>query len=341
MYHVLVAEDEHWVRSGIVEMIERIGEKFKVVGEADNGLEAWNLIQELSPTVLITDIMMPKLDGLALLEQLHEMRYPIVSIIVSGYDNFTYAQQAIRYGVSEYLLKPVRREALREALQRSVDRLELLSPAHEQLLAIQTFLTQLRTMDVDRVPAELGNLLKTITTNRKCHPGFQAGLLRILAGRLKDLLDYYDPDGRSAREADGAAPSEEALIRRIRELTEQWCRLVKSPQDRRSVRLVIKKACDYAAKHYMEEISLTQIAAYVGLSVSHFSALFKQHTNESFVHYLNRIRIDKAKELLLEPDLKIYQVAELVGFDTIPYFNRVFKTITGLSPNEYRKEMGL
>lgn len=338
MYHVLVAEDEHWVRSGIVEMIERIGGGFKVVGEADNGEEAWNLIQELCPTVLITDIMMPKLDGISLLKKIDDIKYPIVSIIVSGYDNFAYAQQGIRYGVSEYVLKPVRQEMLQEALERSIYRLEMNSPLHAQLMSMQNFVNNIQGMDVDQLHSELSSLIKSILANRKSHPNSKLGLLRILAGKLNDLLEYFYP---SYIRTNVEIESEELLKRHILRLTEQWCQLGKHIDDKKSVRLVMKKACDYAEKNYMHEISLSQIAEYVGLSVSHFSALFKQHTNDSFINYLNQIRIDKAKELLCEPDLKIYQVAEIVGFSSVPYFNRVFKNTTGWSPNEYRKGIGV
>ncbi|WP_141336292.1 helix-turn-helix domain-containing protein [Paenibacillus sp. tmac-D7] len=338
MYHVLVAEDEHWIRSGIVEMIDRIGSGFKVVGEAENGIEGWNLIQELCPTVLITDIMMPKMDGLSLIKQIDDIKFPIVSIIISGYDNFSYAQQGIRYGVSEYLLKPVREDMLKEALERSIKRLEMLHPVHEQLTQIQSYVDQIQSMDVQRLNLEQSHLIQAIIKNRHCHPSSKLGLLRILAGKLSDLLEYSFPDYVKIS-ADGE--SEESLKRHIQQLTELWCKYSQNQLNKRSFRLVIKQACDYAEKNYMQEISLTQIAEYAGLSVSHFSALFKQHTGDSFVNYINQIRIDKAKQLLLEPDLKIYQVADMVGFSSMPYFNRVFKNMTGLSPNEYRKGMGI
>ncbi|WP_248926068.1 response regulator transcription factor [Paenibacillus hamazuiensis] len=338
MYHVLVAEDEHWIRSGIVEMIDRIGGGFKVVGEAENGTEAWNLIQELNPTVLITDIMMPQMDGLSLIKQIDEMKFPIVSIIISGYDNFAYAQQGIRYGVSEYLLKPVRQEMLQEALEKSIYRLEMLHPVHEQLMQIQAFIDRIQSMDALQLNAEQLQLTQSILKNRQSHPSFRLGLLRILAGKISDLLEFFDPEYVKIP-VDGG--SEESLKRHIQQLTELWCKISQTQHNKRSFRLVIKQACDYAEKFYMQEISLSQISEHVGLSVSHFSALFKQQTGDSFVNYMNRIRIDKAKQLLLEPDLKIYQVADMVGFSSIPYFTRVFKNMTGLSPNEFRKGMGI
>ncbi len=338
MYHVLVAEDEFWIRSGIVEMVDRIGGGFKVVGEAETGVEAWNLIQELCPTVLITDIMMPQMDGLSLIKQIEEIKFPIVSILISGYDNFAYAQQGIRYGVSEYLLKPVQEEMLKEALERSIHRLEMLHPVHDQLMQIQAFIDKMQSMDALQINSEQSQLIQSIIKNRHSHTSSKLGLLRILAGKISDLLEYSYHDFRKIA-VDGG--SEESLMRYIGQLIELWCQYSKNQDNRRSFRLVIKQACDYAEKNYMQEISLSHIAEYVGLSVSHFSALFKQHTGDSFVNYLNGIRIDKAKKLLLEPDLKIYQVADMVGFSSLPYFNRVFKNIIGMSPNEYRKGMGI
>ncbi|KRE82397.1 AraC family transcriptional regulator [Paenibacillus sp. Soil766] len=339
MYHVLVAEDEHWIRSGIVEMVDRIGGGFKVTGEAGDGEEAWNLIQELCPTVLITDIMMPKMDGLSLIKKIDEIKFPLVSIILSGYDNFSYAQQGIRYGVSEYLLKPVREDVLKEALERSLQRLERLNPAHDQLMNIHNFLERMQEMDVQQLMTDQVQLVQSIVKDPNNHPSSRLGLLRIFAGKLNDLLEYTYPD--YVKTVAPMETTEELLKKQIQTLIETWCQFGQLQHNKRSFRLVIKKACDFAEKNYMQEISLSQISDYVGLSVSHFSALFKQHSGDSFVNFLNKIRIDKAKQLLLEPDLKIYQIADMVGFSSMPYFNRVFKNVTGLSPNEYRKGMGI
>lgn len=339
MYHVLVAEDEHWIRGGIVEMVNRLGGGFKVTGEAGDGVEAWNLIQELWPTVLITDIMMPKMDGLSLIGQIDRYQLPIVSIIVSGYDNFSYAQQGIRYGVSEYLLKPVKEQALKEALDRSLQRLNMLHPVHEQLIHIQSFLDRIHAMDAQQLMLEQTQLVQSILKSRGGHPGSRLGLLRIFSGRFNDLARYSYPDFPKIEFE--AHPDDETVKRHFQELAEAWCRFGRNRSDKGSARLVIKKACDYAEKSYMQEISLSQIAEYVGLSVSHFCALFKQHSGDSFINYMNRLRIDKAKQLLIEPDLKIYEVADMVGFSSLPYFNRVFKNMTGLSPNEYRKSLGV
>ncbi|GJM76054.1 hypothetical protein HMSSN036_82700 [Paenibacillus macerans] len=98
---------------------------------------------------------------------------------------------------------------------------------------------------------------------------------------------------------------------------------------------------EYVQQNYAREITLGQIAEYTDLSVSRFCVLFKQHYGDSFINYLNKYRIEKAKQLLLEPDLKVYEVADMVGFSSLPYFNRLFKSLTDESPGEYRRSLGL
>jgi two-component system response regulator YesN len=77
------------------------------------------------------------------------------------------------------------------------------------------------------------------------------------------------------------------------------------------------------------------------MSVSHFSALFKRSTGVTYLNYVNNKRIEKAKELLLVPELKIYEVADKVGFASLPHFNRIFKQEAGVTPLEYRKRLGI
>ncbi len=338
MYHILVLEDDYWIRSGMIEMLERIGGQFKVAGEATDGEEGWNLVQELCPTIVITDISMPKMDGLSLIRRIHDEQYPIVSIIVSGFDHFAYAQQAIHYGVTEYLLKPVMQESLEEALVKSIHRLELLQPVHKQLLKIQQLIDQIPAMEPQAIMLEQARLVKWVLKSRQSAPRSGIGLLRIFAARLESLIVLYAADSRVAWPE---KETEDSLAAHIQSLCELWCSLVLSKPDQRSTRLIMKQSCDFVEKSYMHEISLAQMAEHAGLSVSHFSALFKQHAGDSFVNYLNRYRIGEAKQLLLDPELKIYQIADMVGFSSIPYFNRVFKNMTEQTPNEYRKGFGV
>jgi len=102
----------------------------------------------------------------------------------------------------------------------------------------------------------------------------------------------------------------------------------------------ITKAIQYIKQHYTENISLQTVADHVGLSSSYLSSLFRKELQISFIDYLNRYRIERAKELLTEGRHKPSDVAVMVGFSPeYTYFSKVFKKITGLNPNEYRRQM--
>jgi YesN/AraC family two-component response regulator len=106
-YSVLVAEDEPLIRENLVKKLGESCPEFEVVGQAADGREALDEVAELYPDVLITDIRMPVIDGLALTRELYYTYPDILVIIVSGYDEFSYARTALSLGVKEYLLKPV------------------------------------------------------------------------------------------------------------------------------------------------------------------------------------------------------------------------------------------
>ena len=116
-HSVLIAEDEPIILNDIANEIEKADMGFWVVGKAGNGLEALELYHSLKPDVLVTDIKIPMMDGMALASQIRENDRDLKIIILSGYGDFDYAQQAIRLNISDYLLKPLETKQLLNALQ--------------------------------------------------------------------------------------------------------------------------------------------------------------------------------------------------------------------------------
>ncbi|MBB6634646.1 response regulator [Cohnella thailandensis] len=337
MYHVLVVEDEPLIRDAIVEMVNQL-EGFRVTGEASSCEEGWRLVQELWPTLIVTDIQLPDADGLELIRRIREQKSPIVTVIVSGHDNFSYAQLGIRLHVSEYLLKPISEKELHGALTRSLERLETFAEPNRVLLDIQGFVDGMADCESIRLFERAERILNTIRGSRIVEPGIRLSYVRIFAGKLAELIKAVDPSYRAPEPADAYDDREARQL--IRELLHEWIRSY--PQfANNNMRLVIKRACAYMEEHLQDEITLKQMADYANLSVSYFGVLFKQHTGKSFVNYLNQIRIEKALELLRGTDRKIYEIAESVGFVSLPYFNRVFKQVSSMAPNEYRKSLGV
>ncbi len=103
----------------------------------------------------------------------------------------------------------------------------------------------------------------------------------------------------------------------------------------------VKKSIEYINKNYrIKTLSITQIAESAGLSASRLSVLFKGETNQTINNYITFIRIEKAKTLLMQGELRINQVAEEIGYGSSQYFSQVFYEITGLSPREFRRNSG-
>lgn len=139
MIRVFLAEDEFTIREGIKKRIAWKENGFLFAGEADNGETAYSMIRKLKPDILITDIKMPFMDGLELSRRLREELPELKVLILSGYDSFSYARQAIQVGVAEYLLKPVTAGRLLESLLEVKRSLE---EEREQKKFLETFLQE-------------------------------------------------------------------------------------------------------------------------------------------------------------------------------------------------------
>ena len=118
LYRIILVDDEEEVRKGIIRKIDWETLGFQVVGDAENGQDALEKIEQLEPDVVMTDIRMPYMDGLTLTSWIRQ-KYPSVKVLIfSGFDDFEYAQQAIKLNVTEYILKPVNVEELTQILNR-------------------------------------------------------------------------------------------------------------------------------------------------------------------------------------------------------------------------------
>lgn len=130
-FKVIVADDEKLIAQNIARKIEQANDAFEVVALAGTGLEAYELTQKYLPDVVFSDIKMPEMDGLELIEQLEKHHPAILTIIISGYNDFEYARSAIQHRAVDYLLKPVNPNDLRCTLNK----LEAMLLAKDRALA--------------------------------------------------------------------------------------------------------------------------------------------------------------------------------------------------------------
>lgn len=116
MYTVIVADDEFEIRQALIHRVDWSKIGFEVVGEAENGVEALELVEMLEPDLLLTDIKMPFISGIDLARKVREIRPAMQIAFLSGYDDFSYAQQAIQYNIIKYLLKPISSQEISKEL---------------------------------------------------------------------------------------------------------------------------------------------------------------------------------------------------------------------------------
>lgn len=123
-FKYIVVEDEDLIRGNTIKKIEKSGLSLEFAGEADNGETALQMVEKIRPDIVLTDIMMPVMDGLELAEQIQFLYPRMKTIIVSGYSDFELAKKAIHFGVADYLLKPIDVEELGQVLIKTIRSLE-------------------------------------------------------------------------------------------------------------------------------------------------------------------------------------------------------------------------
>lgn len=119
---ILIAEDEEIIRRGVAKYIQLHTDRFDTIYEAEDGQDALDIILKYQPDIVLLDIQMPKMDGITIMKKLSKTKIQPLIVILSGYDEFKYAQNALRYGAKEYLLKPVRASDILECINELADK---------------------------------------------------------------------------------------------------------------------------------------------------------------------------------------------------------------------------
>jgi two-component system response regulator YesN len=133
------------------------------------------------------------------------------------------------------------------------------------------------------------------------------------------------------------------LYRNWAEIHEAWKEVVEGMDmkaDLSKYGQKVRQALIYIRNNYARQISLEDISRYIGISRIYLSQIFKKETGQNISGFLLGYRISQAKKMLGDSDLKIYEIADMIGFGSAQYFSRIFKEQTGMNPNEYRAHSG-
>ncbi|CAM2882070.1 response regulator [Paenibacillus sediminis] len=507
-YRVMIVDDESILRTGIIHLCNWSEYNIEIVAQASNGQEALHLIDKVRPHVVITDIVMPIMDGVEFTKMMR-MQYPDIKVVVlSSYSEFDYVREVFKYGVTDYLLKPkVSATELISLIQSlcgemppnrldsppmkldpairlgqllSTDRnfsedidydwqewREQFAGKHFRIVKASTGILLSKThwtqAQIEQVIIELAQdhlsscnyvcvflknecvVLVNYDTNQaddvqSCLDEFTRLAMKSLTyikfvlshefeniakiqaeherlspylGKLiyfpkrhcipeheikpeTDKVNFDQAQFTSALRSlaiDDASVQSQALFAHIRstqaydeyslkrlcqniiysamstleqmkqplsELSSSKLKLFKKidlafdldelesvfiqfVDDLKAVvrqtdpqSMILHRIYEYVNQNYANDISLSELADKFHLNYSYLSSYFKQRTNENLTTFINRVRIDKAKELLQNYELSISQISQLTGFSDHNYFSKVFKKMTGMTPVEYR-----
>lgn len=482
MQTLLIVEDEKLIRQGIKVMVQRSGVPIDNILECSNGEAALEIIKMQKVDVMFTDIRMPKMNGIELVQAVQELKEKPLIVAVSGFDDFSYAVEMMRMGTREYLLKPVDREKVKEILEKLNSEIEqgnesarrdrnlgcrqlkyaiigqsLTQPERELLRAqygegiisrkFVLVCTNESDLKID-VAIEMpyfylddieGNEI-FITDNsylpillREEAGGKYVGISETHSG-LDELKDAYVEALAARKEAfylgKNECHYEEMLTRKetslhleekfisqivqllgtdkyedaIRSLTRvfknarlggyqaieieksitqlldgvlttyanvlkteksevkdfytiysyncldefeaelmgwisTFCDTLNSQFDDYKNKQKIKQAMEYIRENYDRDLNMAVVSNHISMNYSLFSYVFKQYTGNNFVNFLKEIRIEEAKRLLEETDMKVIDISAKVGYENEKHFMKTFKATCGVSPTEYRKNM--
>lgn len=251
MYKVMIVEDDKNMCFLYSKMKEWNQWGFRVSRIVYNGKEALEQLEKSSYDVVVTDIRMPDMDGITLLRKIKEKEIPVLTVLISSYDEFEYARQGILFGAFDFLVKPIRRENLVDMLHRLKEELD-----------------------------------------RRKRDNIDSDFMKILIEKLQ--LNVQDD--------------------------------------------FVVKICRMCTERIEEDVTMEYFAEQMNLSKDYFGKMVKQHFGMSFKEVINAIKMEYAKKLIQEENMKTYEISQLLGYSTPDYFTKKFKQYTGTTPSKYRKK---
>lgn len=378
MHSILIVDDDKVIRDGIIQILfDHLTFEFTCY-EASDGLNALNTIVEFQPELIISDIKMKEYDGLWMLEILKQNHISCNAIMLSGYDDYNLIRNSLKYGAIDYLLKPVNIKNLIDLVNEHFSRpatdyniselknnlnqynltgtqktsqffdLPSCSPGSRDM--IQKLLQQAATS------ASSGNAEETVqlfyAVFEKCSPDIltEEEVRTILTEWVYDLMQKnnmyikiisrykltpYDL-ANTLKMLPTLSQIRTRFTENLRLHIQEYCQELNRKDE-----YTIQLAKEFITCHCSENISLQDVAEALYLHPNYFSTLFSKKTHTTFRDYLCLVRIEKAKTYMENPNLRIAEIALMVGYNDLSHFNRAFKRITSMSPSQYRKHMSI
>ena len=418
---VLIVDDEPLIAKGIQHIIQQFDCEFNEVQACFSGKQALEILRKSHFDLLITDIAMPEISGIELIQQVKEEQLCSNYCILTGYSEFSYAKSAISLGVREYLLKPVNKQELKKALDlfsekinkdckdtrdlgehqiseflfsgTSIDLtiLDIPRPAcfsvisslflpsstpiakqkFSFLLENETvkYIIQIRNLQAmlfianeskisaltqeisQKYPQCFLGIYKGIVENPdQLLEAYQTAVMNVMGAQfiLQQKSNYSNLSSKTSpyvslpelkseikKQYHMDIPDDQLIMYQI--CCKNLMPFSSSSKDTpRSSNVYVSQMMKYIADHYKTEMSLSDASKFININSDYAGKLFKNETGSSFSEYLNKYRISKILNCILQnPSFTFEQLAPHMGFPDMRNFYRVFKRIMNTTPAEY------
>jgi two-component system response regulator YesN len=362
---VLIADDEYSARKMLHLYLSTL-EGYTIVGEAANGQKALELFRELKPDVLITDIQMPIMNGLELIEHIRQEKEDQIVIILSCYESFSFAQRAIRLGVKDYLVKDmITPEELGDCLDHATAGLEPektpevkpFAPKPQDIRSIRGIVPEHAGLIEQELQALSGHFFtrdagKTVQAIENLYRAHFSGMTQfcflqqinqiLISWIIDECVRHSIPTEQVLTGAGSPLSILECtsdpqiactlLCKWVQQLMEQLADTgTESPR--------IRQVITYLNENYHRDLSLQSIADHFHIHKVYLSRSFKEETGTNLNSYLSYLRIEKAKLLLCMKTYRTNEIAYMVGFNNTQNFYNAFRKLVGCSPSDYLERM--
>ncbi|MCR5161838.1 MAG: response regulator [Lachnospiraceae bacterium] len=343
MYKLIIVDDEKAAREAIASLVNWAELEIEVTGICKNGMEAYDMLLDDCPDIVLTDIMMPGMSGLDLIARAAQAGMNVSFIILSGYGEFEFAKKAMQWGIKHYLLKPCNAGQIRDVIRSVCAEIKEKRSADEPVNGLVRYIFDFCD---NRENAERNTEEETAffrETERRLQ---EIKEIRFLKTILVALLFYQKQERQTTwineivkfvnrKDFIGEDPIRKKIMEELADLVEN--------RENISYANYIDAIMRYVDENLDKpELSLRWLAEnYLFMSADYLSHQFLKQTGEKFSAYLTRKRVEKAQSILMSNrNIKIYEVAEAVGCGDYPqYFSQIFKNRTGCTPSEFQKQM--